>query len=145
MVVLTLVLMPVLLRLLLLVLTPAWPSGVEQGRMGFNGNISVHVSNSPTPRPRLLLVLLVLLVLAMLLVLLTLTPCLSRLQDMSETYMVPLQLMLKANVSSAMCSYNAINGTPSCANGWMSDRVLRQKWGFQGVIERCCCCCCCSC
>lgn len=40
--------------------------GVEHGRMGFNGNISVH--------------------------------------DMSETYMVPLQIMLSANVSSAMCA-----------------------------------------
>eukprot|EP01044_Picomonas_judraskeda_P022385 COSAG03_NODE_5554_length_1221_cov_1.006239_3_plen_115_part_01 len=39
--------------------------GVEKGRMGFNGNVSVH--------------------------------------DMSETYMVPLHIMLQANVSSAMC------------------------------------------
>ena len=58
--------------------------------------------------------------------------------DMAETYMVPLQIMLEANVSSAMCAYDAINGTPSCANGWMSNTVLRKEWGFSGVIESDC-------
>ena len=58
--------------------------------------------------------------------------------DLAETYMEPLHRMLRANVSSAMCAYDAINGTPSCANGWMSDRVLRQHWGFDGVIESDC-------
>lgn len=58
--------------------------------------------------------------------------------DLSETYMTPLRLMLSANISSAMCSYNAINGTPSCANGWMSGTVLRGSWGFDGVIESDC-------
>eukprot|EP01045_Picozoa_sp_COSAG04_P009094 COSAG04_NODE_518_length_13185_cov_3.605609_9_plen_109_part_00 len=58
--------------------------------------------------------------------------------DMAETYMVPLQIMLEANVSSAMCAYDAINGTPSCANGWMSNAVLRKEWGFSGVIESDC-------
>lgn len=55
--------------------------------------------------------------------------------DLSETYMVPLQMMLQANVSAAMCAYSAINGTPSCANSWMSNTVLRETWGFSGVIE----------
>jgi len=58
--------------------------------------------------------------------------------DLAETYMEPLHRMLDANVSAAMCAYDAINGTPSCANGWMSDRVLRQHWGWQGVIESDC-------
>ena len=58
--------------------------------------------------------------------------------DLAETYMTPLQLMLHANVSSAMCAYNAVNGTPMCANGWMSDSVLRQYWGWEGVIESDC-------
>jgi beta-glucosidase len=60
--------------------------------------------------------------------------------DMSDTYMVPLQIMLTANVTglSAMCAYDAINGTPSCANGWMSNTVLRKHWGFDGVIESDC-------
>jgi hypothetical protein len=35
--------------------------------------------------------------------------------DMSETYMRPLQLMLAANVSSAMCAYDAINVRPPIA------------------------------
>ena len=58
--------------------------------------------------------------------------------DLSETYMAPLRMMLEANVSAVMCAYDAINGTPSCANGWMSNTVLRETWGFSGVIESDC-------
>ena len=54
--------------------------------------------------------------------------------DLAETYMEPLHRMLKANVSAAMCAYDAINGTPSCANGWMNDRVLRQHWGYPSKL-----------
>ena len=60
------------------------------------------------------------------------------LHDLAETYMVPMQMMSRVNVSSAMCSYNAVNGTPMCANGWMSRDVLRKHWGWDGVIESDC-------
>lgn len=33
-----------------------------------------------------------------------------------------------------MCSYNAINGTPSCANDWLLDATLRKGWGFEGFV-----------
>eukprot|EP00039_Didymoeca_costata_P015425 m.262431 g.262431 ORF g.262431 m.262431 type:complete len:869 (+) comp16222_c1_seq24:245-2851(+) len=60
------------------------------------------------------------------------------LYDMGATFMVPLKMALKSNVSAAMCSYNAINGTPSCANHWMNSKVLRDAWGFEGVMESDC-------
>eukprot|EP00966_Prymnesium_polylepis_P016431 378774-Prymnesium_polylepis.1 len=28
-----------------------------------------------------------------------------------------------------MCSYNAVNGVPSCANDWLLDTVARENWG----------------
>ena len=28
-----------------------------------------------------------------------------------------------------MCSYNAINGAPSCANGYLLNDILRKRWG----------------
>jgi beta-D-xylosidase 4 len=33
-----------------------------------------------------------------------------------------------------MCSYNAINGVPSCANDWLLNDTLRTAWGFEGVL-----------
>ena len=31
-----------------------------------------------------------------------------------------------------MCSYNSINGVPSCGNPWLLDEVARKDWGFDG-------------
>ena len=33
-----------------------------------------------------------------------------------------------------MCSYNAVNGVPSCANGLFQNTVVRDEWGFDGYI-----------
>jgi hypothetical protein len=33
-----------------------------------------------------------------------------------------------------MCSYNAINGIPSCANKHLLQDILRDKWGFDGYV-----------
>jgi beta-glucosidase len=40
----------------------------------------------------------------------------------------------EARVASVMPSYNEIDGVPSHASRWLLDRVLRQEWGFDGVI-----------
>ena len=43
------------------------------------------------------------------------------LHDMADSYLVPMKMAVeRANTSAAMCSYSAINGTPSCANAWMN-------------------------
>ena len=36
--------------------------------------------------------------------------------------------------ASIMCSYNAVNGVPSCANDLFQNQVVRDQWGFQGFI-----------
>jgi beta-glucosidase len=33
-----------------------------------------------------------------------------------------------------MCAYNAINGEPACANKFLLQDQLRDKWGFQGYV-----------
>ena len=33
-----------------------------------------------------------------------------------------------------MCSYNSINGVPSCANKWLLGDVLRKGWDFKGMV-----------
>ena len=36
------------------------------------------------------------------------------------------------------CSYNAVNGVPSCANPWLLQEVARDAWGFDGYITSDC-------
>ena len=38
----------------------------------------------------------------------------------------------KGKVSGLMCSYNEVNGIPSCANSWLLTTVAREAWGFDG-------------
>ena len=33
-----------------------------------------------------------------------------------------------------MCSYNAVNGVPSCANKWLLGDILRKSWNFTGYV-----------
>ena len=40
----------------------------------------------------------------------------------------------EARVGSVMASYNEIDGVPSHANRWLLGRVLRQEWGFDGMV-----------
>lgn len=35
-----------------------------------------------------------------------------------------------------MCSYNAVNSVPSCANGPFLNDMLRAEWGFEGDLPR---------
>ena len=34
-----------------------------------------------------------------------------------------------------MCSFNAINGVPGCANKYTETKMLKHQWGFDGFIE----------
>lgn len=53
-------------------------------------------------------------------------------QDMAEFYLVPFSACVRdANVSAVMCSYNAVNGVPTCANNWLLQTLLRNWWGFE--------------
>ena len=44
----------------------------------------------------------------------------------------------KGRVTSLMCSYNAMNGVPSCANDWLLQTIARENWGFDGYITSDC-------
>jgi len=60
-------------------------------------------------------------------------------QDLVDTYMAPFQdCVEQGKVSGLMCSYNAVNGIPSCANGWLLDTVARGEWGFDGYVTSDC-------
>ena len=52
-------------------------------------------------------------------------------QDLAEYYLAPFQTCVRdAKVASVMCSYNAVNGIPSCANKFILQDILRDHWGF---------------
>ena len=54
-------------------------------------------------------------------------------QDLVDSYLLPFQACVeKGHVSGLMCSYNAVNGVPSCANDWLLGTLLRESWQFDG-------------
>ena len=56
-----------------------------------------------------------------------------------ETYLPSFKSCLKdARVGSAMCSYNAVNGVPACANGFLMNDIARGRWGWEGWITSDC-------
>ncbi|MGA8939442.1 MAG: glycoside hydrolase family 3 C-terminal domain-containing protein [Acidobacteriaceae bacterium] len=42
--------------------------------------------------------------------------------------------IMDGHAGSIMCSYNAINGEPACANQYLLQDLLRGKWGFKGYV-----------
>ncbi len=60
--------------------------------------------------------------------------------DMSESrlhnlYLPPFKAAIDAGADTVMCSFNAINGVPGCANYELETSVLKGDWGFDGFIE----------
>lgn len=52
---------------------------------------------------------------------------------MADTFQPPFQdCIQKAQASGIMCSYNSVNGIPSCANYNLLTKTARQQWGFHG-------------
>jgi beta-glucosidase len=60
--------------------------------------------------------------------------------DMSEQrlrnlYLPPFKAAVDAGADTAMCSFNAINGVPGCANRNLETDILKHEWGFDGFVE----------
>eukprot|EP01018_Ginkgo_biloba_P014423 Gb_10188 [translate_table: standard] len=56
-------------------------------------------------------------------------------QDMKDTFQPPFQTCVtEGGVSSVMCSYNRINGVPSCADPKLLNETIRGQWGLNGYI-----------
>ncbi|CAI6336627.1 unnamed protein product [Periconia digitata] len=53
-------------------------------------------------------------------------------QDLAEYYLQPFQTCARdSRVGSFMCSYNAVNGVPACANEFLMGTILREHWKWQ--------------
>ncbi len=52
-----------------------------------------------------------------------------------EIYLKSFEYVVKeAHPDAVMCSYNQINGTYACQNKWLLTDVLRQEWGYKGLV-----------
>ncbi len=51
-----------------------------------------------------------------------------------ETYLPPYQAAIEAGCGSAMTAFNDLDGIPASANHWLLTGVLREKWGFDGLV-----------
>lgn len=55
--------------------------------------------------------------------------------DQEDTYLPAFRAaVVEGHAGSVMCSYNAVNGEPACANQFLLQHTLRGAWQFQGYV-----------
>ncbi|MBA2077636.1 glycoside hydrolase family 3 C-terminal domain-containing protein [Rhodanobacter sp. PCA2] len=55
--------------------------------------------------------------------------------DLEDTYLPAFRAaVVEGGAGSLMCSYNALDGVPMCANPALLDTRLRKDWGFKGYV-----------
>lgn len=56
-------------------------------------------------------------------------------RTLREIYLAAYETIVKkSQPTTIMCSYNRINGVYSCENDWLLNKVLRDEWGFKGLV-----------
>ncbi|PRD48001.1 glycoside hydrolase family 3 C-terminal domain-containing protein [Sphingobacterium haloxyli] len=56
-------------------------------------------------------------------------------RDLWETYLPAFKaLVQEGNVQEVMCAYNAFEGKPCCGSDRLMMDILRNKWGFEGMV-----------
>jgi beta-glucosidase len=56
-------------------------------------------------------------------------------RDLWETYLPAFKaLVTEAGVKEVMCAYNRFEGTPCCGSDNLLVSILRQKWGYKGIV-----------
>ena len=60
-------------------------------------------------------------------------------RDLWETYMPAFKaLVQEAKVEEVMCAYQRVDGEPCCAHTRYEQQILRDEWGFKGLITSDC-------
>ncbi len=57
----------------------------------------------------------------------------SRIRMYNE-YMAPYRAAVEAGAGSVMSSFNTVDGVPATANKWLLTDLLRNEWGFNGLL-----------
>ena len=56
-------------------------------------------------------------------------------RDLWETYLPAFKALVdEANVAEVMCAYQRIDGDPCCGNKRYLQRILRDEWGYKGLV-----------
>ena len=56
-------------------------------------------------------------------------------RDLMETYLYAFERLVKTtDVKEVMCAYNAVDGKPCCGNDNLLTQILRNEWGFKGLV-----------
>lgn len=53
---------------------------------------------------------------------------------MFNFYFPPYKAAIDAHVGSVMTSFNVVDGVPASGNKWLLTEVLRNRWGFDGLV-----------
>lgn len=54
--------------------------------------------------------------------------------QLRELYLPPFEAAAKAHAATFMCSFNDINGIPSSGNPYLNKTILRDEWGYDGML-----------
>ncbi len=52
-----------------------------------------------------------------------------------QIYLPPFRAAVDAGAATIMSAFNAINGVPASANPFVLRQILRNEWGFRGVVD----------
>lgn len=55
--------------------------------------------------------------------------------SLREYYLPPFHAAIDAGAGSLMSAFNSLNGVPASANSFTLKKILRQEWGFRGVVD----------
>ena len=56
-------------------------------------------------------------------------------RDLNETYLYAFERLVKTtDVKEIMCAYNAYEGKPCCGSDKLLIKILREQWGFDGLV-----------
>ena len=55
-------------------------------------------------------------------------------RDLRETYLPAFKACYAAGAQSVMTAYNSLNGEPCSTNDYLVNKILREEWGFDGVV-----------
>jgi beta-glucosidase len=55
-------------------------------------------------------------------------------RTLRQVYLPPFHAAVQAGAGTVMSAFNAINGVPATSNSYTLTHVLREEWGFKGVV-----------
>lgn len=55
-------------------------------------------------------------------------------RTLREMYLPAYKACIDAGTTMLMPSFNSLNGVPAVANSWLMKKILKEEWGYEGVV-----------